>query len=273
MARRNERSVLDDLFEVLIEVPSWIGPVLAGIAYIVMAWFVPWLLRPKSPTDIAQTVFSQLSPQFAPWIAVVILFMWIGAELRKFLNRRRFDRQSGIQSIRDLSWDEFEDLISEVYRRQGYAVEHTGKPGPDGGVDHRLSKDGSKSLVQCKHWRRQQVGVTVIRELLGVMTSERATTGIVVTSGTFTEDAIDFAARNRITLIDGHRLELMIQDLRMKPSVDPPKPATPISKSSPGCPRCGATMAHRTARRGAIAGESFWGCPNFPSCKGTRPID
>jgi len=33
------------------------------------------------------------------------------------------------------------------------------------------------------------------------------------------------------------------------------------------CPRCGSNMAKRTNRK---TGDVFWGCVNFPKCKGTR---
>ena len=36
------------------------------------------------------------------------------------------------------------------------------------------------------------------------------------------------------------------------------------------CPNCAGTMILRTARKGANAGENFWGCNSFPKCKGTR---
>lgn len=36
----------------------------------------------------------------------------------------------------------------------------------------------------------------------------------------------------------------------------------------PPCPQCGATMVQRTAKSGANAGKPFWGCPNFPQCRG-----
>jgi restriction system protein len=39
----------------------------------------------------------------------------------------------------------------------------------------------------------------------------------------------------------------------------------------PACPKCGRPMQRRIARQGAHAGEAFWGCPGYPSCKGTRP--
>jgi len=30
-------------------------------------------------------------------------------------------------------------------------------------------------------------------------------------------------------------------------------------------------MVRRTAKRGANSGNEFWGCSQYPGCKGTRP--
>jgi hypothetical protein len=38
----------------------------------------------------------------------------------------------------------------------------------------------------------------------------------------------------------------------------------------PLCPRCGQPMVLRTARRGTHEGEAFWGCPDYPRCRGVR---
>jgi len=40
--------------------------------------------------------------------------------------------------------------------------------------------------------------------------------------------------------------------------------------SSPSCPLCNAPMVLRTARRGANAGNSFYGCTRYPECRGIR---
>ena len=34
------------------------------------------------------------------------------------------------------------------------------------------------------------------------------------------------------------------------------------------CPKCGAPMVLRTAKKGANAGNEFWGCSQFPKCRG-----
>jgi len=38
------------------------------------------------------------------------------------------------------------------------------------------------------------------------------------------------------------------------------------------CPRCGARMVKRRARKGPNAGNEFWGCSRYPECRGTSPL-
>lgn len=38
------------------------------------------------------------------------------------------------------------------------------------------------------------------------------------------------------------------------------------------CPKCGSKMVLRTAKRGANAGNQFWGCSAYPTCRSTRPV-
>ena len=46
----------------------------------------------------------------------------------------------------------------------------------------------------------------------------------------------------------------------------------PAKSDGPACPKCGETMARRSARQGPKAGQSFWGCSGYPDCTGTLPI-
>ncbi len=36
------------------------------------------------------------------------------------------------------------------------------------------------------------------------------------------------------------------------------------------CPRCGATLVKRTVQKGERAGQTFWGCSNYPRCRYTK---
>jgi restriction system protein len=160
--------------------------------------------------------------------------------------------------VASLSWQEFETLVGEGFRHRGFQVTERGGAGPDGGVDLAIARGHERFLVQCKQWRAQQVGVSVVRELYGVMAAERVAGGYVVTSGTFTKDAKEFAAGRNIELIDGKGLDRALQFAKVSG-----QPTTEVQV----CPTCKSPMVLRTAKKGSNAGGSFWGCSRFPKCR------
>jgi predicted RNA-binding Zn-ribbon protein involved in translation (DUF1610 family) len=50
---------------------------------------------------------------------------------------------------------------------------------------------------------------------------------------------------------------------------DTPEPQTETAE--PVCPECGSPMVLRTAKSGSHKGNQFWGCSNYPKCRGIRP--
>lgn len=59
------------------------------------------------------------------------------------------------------------------------------------------------------------------------------------------------------------------------PSAHHPAPPTaiyPANHQNPMCPRCGNPMVLRAAGRGDNKGKPFWGCREFPTCRGTRAL-
>lgn len=284
-SRGGKPNVLDDLFQVLLGAPFWVGPLLAFLGFAALRWILPAALPAPAPNDVMKntllTVIGGAAPLIAPWVAGAVLLVWLFAELRKWSNRNLLDVQTGTSSIRDLSWQEFERLLAEAFRRDGYAVEQLGGKGADGGIDLRLRRGSEVVLVQCKHWQKWKVDVRVARELYGVVASERATAGILVTSGEFTADAKEFAENAAITLIDGELLTDMIRRVQgsSAPPAEAPLPAILTTATAerpldatPQCPKCGAIMRLRTAKKGAAAGSQFWGCSRFPDCRSTQPL-
>jgi restriction system protein len=167
-------------------------------------------------------------------------------------------------------------LVGEAFKLQGYQVFETGGGGADGGVDLVLRKGGEKFLVQCKQWKALKVGVTIVRELYGVMAANGAVGGFVVTSGNFTEEAKSFASGRNVSLIDGPVLFKMIKqgqgEVRDRSNDQATKGDTAHPKAvvQPLCPKCSKPMVLRTAKQGSNAGSSFWGCVDYPACRGTR---
>jgi len=184
----------------------------------------------------------------------------------------------GRDALRRMTWREFERLVAQAFRDRGYDVTRS-ESGPDGGVDLVAGKGAERVLVQCKHWRAQKIGVKIVRELHGVVAAQGASRGSVVTSGVFTREARVFAQACSIELIDGNGLDTLIREVgRMGGGEEipsggehaPNKASQAPGLAEPRCPQCGSIMAKRTARRGARAGEVFWGCSRFPACRGTR---
>ena len=85
-----------------------------------------------------------------------------------------------------MTWQEFEQLVAEAYRRQGYRVAERGGGGADGGIDLELRTKDKTLVVQCKRWKTRSIGVELVRELYGAMTGEQAHAAIFVTSGNYT---------------------------------------------------------------------------------------
>lgn len=262
--RSNSRqSLLEQIAEPFADLPPLAG-IIASALLAVLGWVAP-LFGDGSAVGVVLL-------QFGRWIVwllagLVLAYALVGV-WRRFVDRRTFDSTDDPSA---LTWSQFERLMGEFYRRQGATVVPRGGPMADGGVDLSLAyPNGERLIVQCKHWKIRHVGVKPLRELWGVLDDEKADGAIFVTIGSFSVDARAFARGKRLELIDGPRLRGMIADVKRSQEAAPLVEPIP-TPSAPDCPRCQSPMVLRTARRGANAGEQFWGCSTYPKCQGTRP--
>ena len=290
MARRKKTSPFEDLIDLVAMLPWWVCITLAVVSYLVFSA----LAKPVAITSIQPGAIAQVATQ-AIWKAfayagqiIVPIACLIAAGVSTYRRNERNKLVSNVtkapssDALSDMTWREFEMLVGEGFRLQGYEVTETGGGGADGGVDLVLRKEREKFLVQCKQWKAFKVGVTVVRELYGVMAAHGAAGGFVVTSGRFTEEAAEFADGRNIQLVDGPKLFGMIKQAkasRVASSDVASATATPTQSSAatsaagqaPACPVCDSAMTLRIAKRGVNAGSDFWGCTKYPACKGTRP--
>jgi restriction system protein len=191
----------------LVMAPWWLSLLVSVGAYAFVAYVLPATLGQH---DRLLGPLAHELPKLAPVTALLFLIPAPLSAIRQWRARRLLNAQSGLDSIRTMGWRQFETLVAEAYRREGYVVEETGGGGPDGGVDLVVRKGGT-FLVQCKHWKAYQVGVKQTRELLGVVTAERASGGILITSGGFTAEAEDFARGQPVELVDGPQLVKLVR--------------------------------------------------------------
>ena len=275
MPRRRRTSPAEDFIDLVALLPGWAGVGLAIVTYAILSGIAGRPLPAGARPDVSAIVIRGVATGAQYFVPLICM---VGAALSAWRRHERRTLHAGVaaspsaDALNGMTWAQFERLVGESFRRQGYTVVETGGGGADGGIDLVLTKGGEKSLVQCKQWRAYRVGVQVVRELYGVMAARGAAAGFVVTSGTFTDDANEFARGRNIRLIDGAALHALIKGV-VAAAPDPVTAAPPPAASAsdtPACPVCARPMALRTAKRGAGQGKSFWGCTAFPSCRGTR---
>ncbi|MBA2719954.1 MAG: restriction endonuclease [Chloroflexi bacterium] len=162
-------------------------------------WSVSWLVTA-----------NMIGTSFAGLFALTWIANGVQASYRRKLIEWTTD-------LRHLSAQEFEWLVGEVFRREGWKVDETGsQTGPDGNVDLRLARKGARVLVQCKRWESWLVGVDEIRAFGGTLLRERlpGTAGIFVTLSDFTDAARADAKDLGLTLLDGRDLYARVERVR-----------------------------------------------------------
>lgn len=273
MARKKK----DGLIEIISLMPWWLNLALAAIVPVMLHAYA---VRPATPVDPQNLNAMLTGAIFKSLVSVgqyVAPLLFLVGALVSFIGQRRrralLDNLPRVSKALDgLTWQQFERLVGEAFRRQGFAVEETGGSSPDGGIDLVLRKDGERFLVQCKQWRALKVGVTTVRELYGVMAADGAVGGFVVTSGRFTDEARRFAEGRNVRLVDGAEVERWVAVSRTNPAEPVVDTHVASAPASPRCPSCQSAMVLRTARRGTNAGAQFWGCVGYPQCFGKRSV-
>ncbi|MBL7520116.1 restriction endonuclease, partial [Frankia sp. CNm7] len=113
---------------------------------------------------------------------------------------------------------DFEQLVADLLTKMGYTTQRTGRSG-DGGVDVEVRSDDPLAsgliVISVKRLKRT-VGAHYVRELAGTVHDRGAIKGILVTTSSFGPSSVQFAAKNRLELVDGSRLRAWLaQYLRL----------------------------------------------------------
>ncbi|WP_051536429.1 restriction endonuclease [Ruminococcus flavefaciens] len=128
---------------------------------------------------------------------------WIADDITRLIEQIRIN-PSTIYRISDRR---FEELVAEVFSRNGYIVELT-PPQKDGGKDVIATKNISGVpiclYIECKHYNPDHsVGVNIVRSAAGVRQHDRVNKAIIITTSRFTRGAHRFAAEEE------HLIQLM----------------------------------------------------------------
>ena len=157
---KRRTDIWEDLFEALrwlfgVVHPAWSILVAAVLFLIPAIWIKHSIKIPE----------AQL---FGVVLGAVLAIISLAAGVAGWKMRREraafLQQHLDIGWLNNLSWQDFERQVAEVYRQQGYWVDEVGGVGADGGVDLRLRRNGENSIVQCKRWKTYKVGVRAVRE-------------------------------------------------------------------------------------------------------------
>lgn len=124
----------------------------------------------------------------------------------------RYKRIRTLKQMRQMDPVDFEMFTGWLYKLDGYRVRETAVTG-DQGVDLLLYKGRKKIVVQCKRYSGN-VGQPVVRDLFGAMHHEQAHEAHLVTTGTISRHAEDWATGKPINLTDGHDLVAWMNRVR-----------------------------------------------------------
>ena len=167
-------------------------------------------------------------------IAFAIAVAWLEPRLNSVYRRHLLEWTT---DLRQLSATEFEWLVGEIFRRDGWAVRETGRAdAPDGNVDLELHRGDERRIIQCKRWTSRVVGVDEIRKFAGTLLRERlpGESGVFVTFSDFNSDARAEAKAIGLTLIDRPALLTRLDEVR----------------HGPACPECRRPMRLVRSRQG-----------------------
>lgn len=103
---------------------------------------------------------------------------------------------------------QFEELVAEIFSQNGFSVELMQQT-RDGGKDIIAVSNNmgipTQYIIECKRYsHNKKVSLDIVQRLYGVKFALKASVGLVVTTSTFTSDALEFANQ--------HPWELSLKD-------------------------------------------------------------
>ena len=113
--------------------------------------------------------------------------------------------EKGLQSLGGMSWRDFSVVLDSAFTRQGYTVTPL-----TGAADMLLEKKGVRTVVSAKRWKAAAMGLEPLRELVARRDALEASNSVCISLGQVSTKAEEYAAENRITLITGADLVILV---------------------------------------------------------------
>nr|DAK49435.1 MAG TPA: Restriction endonuclease [Caudoviricetes sp.] len=137
-------------------------------------------------------------------IAIATVAIHLSGEDFKNIFKKPYSRMT-MNDLMKVNPYQFERVVADYYKSQGYTVLQTRKSG-DGGKDLVMYKGTKTYFVECKQFAQSNaVGRPLVQKLVGACHPHNAE-AIFVTTSKFTEDARQEARLSKVQLVDGSQL-------------------------------------------------------------------
>jgi restriction system protein len=172
----------NSLFAILMRSPWWMSfGIAAGLIGLAAAALPP-----------AWTFYGMFVA--APFLVTGSIAAW-----RQFRSPSAARIDETMNAIRAMSWSEFAAAVESALRAEGFAVTRINR----GEADFEARKASRTTLVGCKRFKVARTGMKPLQDLHAAMSAREADEAIYVAAGEFTDQAREFAGRNRIRLVQG----------------------------------------------------------------------
>ncbi len=179
----------NSLFAVLLRSDWWISVAIAGAVVAGAMMLLPEAYK-----------FYGIAMGF-PFMGIAGMSLW------KQLQRPSASRvDKTLDAVRTLNWPVFAALVEDGYRSNGYEVRRI----QNAAADFEVKKDMRTSLVSGKRWKVARTGIEPMRELLAAKEASDAHACIYIAIGEVSDNARMFAAKERIQLVGGPELALLL---------------------------------------------------------------
>ncbi|HTH44332.1 MAG TPA: restriction endonuclease [Oxalicibacterium sp.] len=115
-----------------------------------------------------------------------------------------------LQVFRALSWQQFSDGVEQALLRDSFVVTRLAQAS----ADFSIVSGERKGLVTCRRWKAPTTGVEPLRELHQAVLAGDGQECIYLTTGSFTPNAIEFAAERKIRLVHGAALVQLLREIK-----------------------------------------------------------
>ena len=120
MVKVKQKSII----EILISIPWWVHLFLIAGILLSPSFINEYIYN--NPNQILYVINKKIMPEFT-WIISGFLFLFMLIQfLSRYKKRKLFFNEYDIEQLKRISWQDFELLVTETFKRDGYKVKEAG---------------------------------------------------------------------------------------------------------------------------------------------------